>query len=168
MTDKRPCTRCGSTEPGHRISLECQVTKRALGDRVVTRVGTEAGVRAGTISRVWSTVQYEVEWDDGHRSITCSTGWLQAEEDRMDFGDEGRRMISEAKRVADGELRCPPCGGTGTVVNGAISHTCLDCQGGGWMTRQEQNLYYGEGGVNDAAEDQAYLDRQAEERELHD
>lgn len=80
MTDKRPCTRCGSTELGHRISLECEVTKRALGDRVVTRVGTEAGVRAGTISRVWSDVQYEVEWDDGHRSITCSTGWLQQED----------------------------------------------------------------------------------------
>ena len=86
-------------------------------------------------------------------------------EDHMDFGDEGRRMIKEAKRVADGELRCPSCDGTGTVVKGAISHTCMDCQGEGWMTRMEQNLYYGEGGVNDAAEDQAYLDRQAEERE---
>jgi hypothetical protein len=113
MTDKRPCTRCGSTEPGHRISLECKVIKRTLGDRVVTRVGTEAGVRAGTISRVWSDVQYEVEWDDGHRSITASTGWLEAEP----------------------------------------------------MSRSEANEYYGEGGVNDAAEDQAYLDRQAEERE---
>ena len=62
-------------------------------------------------------------------------------------------------------MKCPTCDGTGTVVKGAISHTCLDCSGEGWMTRMEQNLYYGEGGVNDAAEDQAYLDRQREERE---
>ena len=89
-------------------------------------------------------------------------------EDHMDFGDEGRRMISEAKRVADGELRCPTCKGDGQVVKGAISHTCLDCKGEGWMTRMEQNLYYGEGGVNDAEEDQAFLDRAAEEAAQED
>lgn len=38
-------------------------------------------------------------------------------------------------------------------------------EGAAAPTRQEDNEYYGEGGVNDAAEDQAYLDRQAEERE---
>lgn len=89
-------------------------------------------------------------------------------EDHMDFGDEGRRMISEAKRVADGELRCPTCKGDGQVVKGAISHTCLDCKGEGWMTRMEQNLYYGEGGVLDAEEDQAFLDRAAEEAAQED
>ena len=84
-------------------------------------------------------------------------------EDHMDFGDEGRRMIREAKRVADGELRCPSCDGEGRL---RYDVECPHCGGEGWMTRQEQNLYYGEGGVNDAAEDQAYLDRQTEEREL--
>lgn len=36
------------------------------------------------------------------------------------------------------------------------------------MTRQEQNEYYGEGGVNDAAEDQAFIDRAAEEAAQED
>ncbi len=90
-------------------------------------------------------------------------------EDHMDFADEGRRLISEARRVAAGELRCPSCDGEGRKLHrgrlAVYDVECPDCDGVGWMTRQEQNLYYGEGGVNDAAEDQAYLDRQAEERE---
>jgi hypothetical protein len=65
---------------------------------------------------------------------------------------------------AQGLMLCPTCDGQGEVSKGAITHTCLDCDGG-WMTRMQQNLYYGEGGVLDAEEDQAYLDRQREERE---
>ena len=58
-------------------------------------------------------------------------------EDHMDFGDEARRMIREAKRVADGETRCSTCDGDGQVVKGAITHTCLDCKGEGWITKEE-------------------------------
>ncbi len=83
-------------------------------------------------------------------------------EDHMDFGDEARRVGREKKLTAEGLMKCPTCDGEGDVTKGAITHTCFDCDDG-WMTRMQQNLYFGEGGVNDAAEDQAYLERQEEQ-----
>ncbi len=65
-------------------------------------------------------------------------------------------------------MKCPPCKGTGKIVRGAITHTCMDCEGEGVMSRMQQNYYYGEGGVNDAEEDQAFLDRAAEDAAQED
>ena len=71
-------------------------------------------------------------------------------EDHMDFGDEARRMVSEAKRVADGEKRCPTCKGTGSQISNKREYKCLDCDGSGWLTRYLQHRYYGEAGYSDA------------------
>ena len=86
-----PCHRCGSTEPRHRISLdrkpdgelECKVTKRAIGDRVISRVGSQAGYRAGTIVRGYgNSIEYLVRWDERFgtpRESNNSSGWLARE-----------------------------------------------------------------------------------------
>ena len=89
-------------------------------------------------------------------------------EDTMDFGDEARRANREALHIAAGDMACPTCSKTGSVItvnkNGSREYECPDCEGAGWMTRAEQNAYFGEGGFFDAEEDQAYLDRQEEDR----
>ena len=56
---------------------------------------------------------------------------------------------------------CPECKGTGKSKQGTF---CWPCEGFGSMSRMQANNYYGEGGVNDAEEEQAYLDRREEER----
>ena len=78
-----PCLRCGSMEPRHRISLECKVTKRVVGDRVVSRVGSQAGYRAGTIVRGYgNSIEYGVKWDEKFgrpRRSNSFSGWLNRE-----------------------------------------------------------------------------------------
>jgi len=78
-----PCKRCGSREPRHRISLECKVTKRAIGDRVISQVGSQAGDRAGTIVRGYGkSGEYLVRWDERFgtpRESNNSSGWLDRE-----------------------------------------------------------------------------------------
>jgi hypothetical protein len=63
--------------------LECKVTKRAVGDRVISQVGSQAGYRAGTIVIAWKgTIQYEVEWDERFgtpRRSLIDSGWLARE-----------------------------------------------------------------------------------------
>jgi DnaJ-class molecular chaperone len=86
-------------------------------------------------------------------------------EDTMDFGDMARRAQRERERLAAGEMACPTCDKTGSVIAAKRERKCSDCDGIGWMTRAQQNEYYGEGGVLDAEEDQAYLEREFERLE---
>lgn len=76
--------------------------------------------------------------------------------------------LTERLRKEQGLMFCPTCDGGGKVpyvFDGEPRfRECYDCEGEGWMDRSQQNHYFGEGGVNDAEEDQAYLDRQEEER----
>lgn len=84
-------------------------------------------------------------------------------ENSFDFGDEARRINREALHIAAGDMACPTCDKTGSVISDKRERKCLDCDGAGWMTRAEQNAFFGEGGYFDAEEDQAYLDRLEED-----
>ena len=55
---------------------------------------------------------------------------------------------------------CPECRGSGKAKQGG---PCAPCEGFGSMTRMQANNYYGEGGVLDAEEDRAALERRAAE-----
>ena len=90
-------------------------------------------------------------------------------ENSFDFGDEARRINREALHIAAGDMACPTCDKTGSVIyrfeGQPKERECYDCEGAGWMDRSLQNLYFGEGGVNDAQEDQDHYDREEAERE---